>query len=91
MRRQLTTTLNRLLRTRVLDWEADPDTVPSRPARRAARRGRAGPRLAVRYVRLGGSGSPADRLVEQVEQVAELTWARQVLDDVSGLRDCGGW
>jgi hypothetical protein len=41
----------------------------------------------VRYARLGGSASPAGRLAEQGEQVAELTWARHVFDTVAALSD----
>jgi hypothetical protein len=86
---ELWDTLNRLHRDRVLDYDADPDTAPSRLE---VLRDEAGRVLdsTVRYVRLGGSTSPAGRLAEQGEQVAELTWARQVLDAVAALRDSGG-
>jgi hypothetical protein len=79
-------TLNRLHRVRVLDCESDPDTAPSRLD---VLRNEAGRVLdsAVRYVRLSGSASPAGRLAEQGEQIAELTWARQILDTVASLDD----
>jgi hypothetical protein len=79
-------TLNRLHRVRVLDSESDPDTAPSRLE---VLRDEAGRVLdsAVRYVRLSGSASPAGRLAEQGDQMAELTWARQILDTVAALGD----
>jgi hypothetical protein len=45
---------------------------------------------AVRYVRPGGSADPAGRPAEEAEGVAELTWARQVLDAVAALGDGSG-
>ena len=85
---ELWNTLNRLHRVLVLDCDADPKIAPSRLD---VLRDEAGRVLdsAVRYVRLDGSCSPAGRLAEQGEQVAELTWARQVLDAVSGVRGGG--
>jgi hypothetical protein len=79
-------TVNRMHRLRVLDADAEPDLAPSRLD---VLRDEAGRVLdaAVRFVRLDGSASPAGRLAEQGEQVAELSWARQVLDAVSGLPD----
>jgi hypothetical protein len=82
-------TLNRLHRDLVLDCGADPDTAPSRLDLLRDEAGRVLDSV-VRYIGLGGPASPAGRLAEQGEQVAELTWARQVLDAVSGLRDTGG-
>ena len=86
---ELWDTVNRLHRIRVLDCNADPDTAPSRLD---VLRDEAGQVLdtAVRYVGLGGSASPAGRLAEQGERVAELSWARQILDAVAALRDSSG-
>ena len=86
---ELWDTLNRLHRFRVLDGDADPDTAPSRLDMLRDEAGRVLD-AAVRYVRLGGSASPAGFPAEQGEHVAELTWARQILDTVAALRDSGG-
>ena len=83
---ELWDSLHRLHRVLVLDCDSDPDIAPSRLDVPRDEAGRVLDSV-VRYARLGGSASPAGRLAEQGEQVAELTWARHVFDTVAALSD----
>lgn len=86
---ELWDSLHRLHRVLVLDCDSDPDIAPSRLDVLRDEAGRVLDSV-VRYARLGGSASPAGRLAEQGEQVAELTWAQQILRTVAALSDSDG-
>jgi len=79
-------TLHRLHGLAVLDRGADADIAPSRLEVLRTEAGRVLD-AAVRSAQVGRPTGLAGHLAEQGEQVAELSWARQVLDAVAHARD----